>query len=65
MGLALASIRSPRRAGLRWLMESCTPATLLYPDAMNPPMLAADSAMSADTPPLSILNGCNHADGTN
>jgi hypothetical protein len=32
---------------------------------MYPPMLAADSAISAETPPLSILNGCDHAGGTN
>ena len=60
----MASMRSPRRAGLRWLMESCTPATLRYPDAMYPPMLAVDSAISAETPPLRILKGCDHANGS-
>ena len=59
-GVAWAKTRSPRSARLRWWMVRWTPATRWKPEAMWAPMLASPSAMSADTPPWSTLNGWQH-----
>lgn len=57
-GVASAKTRSPARALRWWLMLSWMPATRRYPEATCAPMLASASAISADTPPWSTLNGC-------
>jgi len=58
MGVARAKMRSPSLALRWWLMLSWIPAIRRNPEATWDPMLASASAISADIPPCSTLNGC-------
>lgn len=59
-GVASARTSSPIWALCKWSILRWNPATLLNPDAICAPVLASASAIIADTPPCSTLNGCKY-----